>query len=514
MKRKSLILGLIIAAIPIVIPGGAITPEQRKMAAVAILMAVWWITEAIPIPATALLPLALFPLLGIMPSKQVAPSYGDQLVFLFLGGFLIASAIERWNLHRRIAILTISWIGASPGRLLIGFMTSTALLSMWISNTATALMMVPIAIAVVTHLADASPEGHNRESLKRELGCIIMLGIAYAASIGGVGTLIGTPPNIVFTGLTNKLFPEAPEISFMQWMIIGVPFVLVAMPAAAWVIWRFGGTLPKGQLHPGEAARQVREERRKLGPMTGAEKVVLTVFATTALLWMTRRPIELGSLTLPGWSTLFPWQAGIHDATVAVTMALLLFILPVRPPGSKSRRPVLQWQEAVGRVPWGILILFGGGFALAAGFRQTGLDGWLGAQLAQLTGVATPFLVLATSLLTTFLTEVTSNTATTTLLMPVLASAAKGAHLHPYLLMLPAALAASCAFMLPVATPPNAIVFGSGWLTIPRMARTGLILNLITALIIVALVLTLGRLALDMGSLGLPAWASTPPPAP
>jgi len=509
--RVGLLLGLLLAAIPILVPAGPeFTILHRKMAAVVLLMATWWITEAIPIPATALLPLALFPLLGILSSAETAPSYGDHLVFLFLGGFLIASAMERWNLHRRVAIMTISIIGAGPGRLLLGFMAATAFLSMWISNTATTLMMLPIASAVVRHVAEDVADKTRGETVRREFGSILMLGIAYAASIGGVGTLIGTPPNIVMSGFITRLFPDMPEITFLQWMLVGVPFVLTSLPIAAWIVWRFGGRIPRGLIDPSAAARLVQDERAKLGPMTGPERAVAVLFALTAVLWITRRPVDVGGLTVPGWSALFPWKEGIHDTTVAVAMALLLFLIPVRPPGERTRRPLLEWREAAETIPWGILLLFGGGFALAAGFRETHLDAWMGDQLVHLTGAPTFSLVLSTTLLMTFLTEVTSNTATTTLLLPVLASAAQAAHLHPLLLMLPATLAASCAFMLPVATPPNAVVFGTGWLTIGRMARTGFLLNLATALLIAVLVLGLGRPVLHM----MPPEAAAPWPVP
>lgn len=492
-RRLRLILGIVLAAVPLVAPGPEFTWDQRKMASVALLMAAWWITEAIPIPATALLPLALFPLLGVLPSKQTASAYGDHLVFLFLGGFLIASAMERWNLHRRIAVFTIGLLGAGPRRIMLGFMVATAFLSMWISNTATTLMMVPIAAAVVKQLAGNVQDPDQKRRVTGELGAVLMLALAYSASIGGIGTLVGTPPNIVFSGFYTRLLPDAPEISFSQWMLVGIPFVVVALPIAFLVVWRFGGSVPLDLLQTADSGSLIREEKRKLGPMTGPEKLVLVIFALTALLWITRKSIDLGGVTVPGWSVVFPWQSSIHDATVAMGMALLLFILPVRPPGESRLRPALNWEEAVGKIPWGILLLFGGGFALAAGFRETGLDGWLGGQLTQLTKAPVVVLVLATCLLSMLLTEVTSNTATTTLLMPILASAADGAQLPPILLMLPAALAASCAFMLPVATPPNAIVFGTGWLTIPRMARTGVLLNFITAILITILVMTLGR---------------------
>jgi sodium-dependent dicarboxylate transporter 2/3/5 len=508
-KTWGVVLGIFLALFPLLVPAGeGFTPQHRRMAAVTLLMAAWWITEAIPIPATALVPLAAFPLLGILSSKETAPTYGDHLVFLFLGGFLIASAMERWGLHRRIAMNIIAAMGAGTRALLLGFMVATAFLSMWISNTATTLMMLPIAVAVVNHLADRGRDPDLSETVRRELGSILMLGIAFAASIGGVGTLIGTPPNIVFTGFSARLFPDAPEITFSQWMEIGLPFVLVLLPVAFLVVWKIGGRIPAGQLDAKEARSQVQRERKRLGPMSRPERTVLVVFVTTAILWITRRGLDLGQLQIPGWSHLFPWSGKIHDATVAMTMAVLLFLIPVTDPESGRHRPVLLWSEAVGRIPWGILLLFGGGFALARGFRETGLDVWLGGHLARFTAAPPPLLILATSLLAMMLTEVTSNTATTTLLMPILAAAARGAGLHPYLLMLPATLAASCAFMLPVATPPNAIVFGSGWLTIPRMARTGVTLNLVSAVLITLLVLTLGRWALDMGNLSLPPWAS------
>jgi sodium-dependent dicarboxylate transporter 2/3/5 len=448
------------------------TPQTAKAAAVALLMATWWITEAIPIPATALLPLALYPLLGVMDTRVTARAYGDHNVFLFMGGFFIAMAMQKWNLHRRIALHIVSLVGEGPRTIILGFMCATAFLSMWISNTATTMMMIPIAMAVIGQVV--------RDKRPGPVAPALMLGVAYAASIGGLGTLIGTPPNVIFAGAFEKLFPEMGDIGFLAWMTVGIPLVLVFIPITWVYLTRIAFRVPARTAGGGGRAT-IKSELDEMGPMSRGELYVLVVFVLTALAWAFRSNIELGSFTIPGWSNLLGISNLVTDATVAIAAAIVLFVLPV---DLKRGEFALDWEWA-SRIPWGVLILFGGGFALAASFRETGLDLWVGGGLKAAAGLPSWVLVLLVCLVMTFLTEMTSNTATASMAMPILGSTAAASGMNPLFLMIPATLSASCAFMLPVATPPNAIVFGSGAVSIPQMARAGLGLNLIGALLVV-----------------------------
>ncbi len=482
----------------------ALEPTAMRMAAVAALMAVWWITEAIPIPATALLPLPLFPLLGILPAATTPLSYADRMIYLFFGGFLIAIAMQQVGLHRRIALHIIRAIGSSPSRLLLGFMVASSFLSLWISNTATTMMMLPIAMAVVLQMSDTA-KGDNGEKIRSGFGLVLMLGIAYSASIGGVGTLVGTPPNIVMAGFVKKLFPEAPEINFLQWMMLGLPLVAVFVPIAWIYLVRWGSDINLNKLKgidQQSGAAYLDGQLKELGRMRWSEKAVLTVFCLTALAWIFRKPIDFGSFSTWGLTNIFPL---IDDSTVAMTMGVALFLIPAE--RGSGKRFLLDWQAVRTGMPWGILILYGGGFALARGMEATGLALWLGGQLAWLSSVPVPVMILATCVMLTFLTEITSNTATTTMLIPVLAAAAVAMGMHPYLLMIPATISASCAFMLPVATPPNAIVFGSGWVRIPQMARAGLWLNLIGIVLVTIVVYTIGLSVFDIDPGVVPEWA-------
>ena len=491
--------GFVLAFALLVMPcPGGMSASAKLTAAVAVVMAGLWVSELIPIAATALIPVAAFPLLGIMDSKSACAPYGNHMVFLFMGGFFLAVAMERWGLHRRIALWMILAIGLSPKRLVLGFMATTAFLSMWISNTATTLMIYPIALAVIMQFET----GPSADSGRANLSAAILLGIAYAASIGGVATLIGTPPNVVLVGALDTLFPEAPEITFLGWMAVGVPFSALFLM----VVWALLVHVlhPVGTTGAAPAAAVIRKELEEMGRMSRAERMVLVVFIVTATLWITRKGIHAGSLRVPGWSALFPWSGSIHDSTVAIAMSLLLFFAPV---DLGKGIFLLDWEWAK-RIPWGVLILFGGGFALAEGFRQSGLSTWLGSRLTLLGGVPTVLMILCVCLLVTCLTELTSNTATATLLMPVLASTATVIGESPLLLMIPAAMSASCAFMLPVATPPNAIVFGSGRLTVPVMARAGLAFNLLGALLITALVLGLSVSVFRITLGEVPIWAN------
>lgn len=469
-------------------------PGVTRMAAVAILMAGWWITEAIPIPATALLPVALFPLLGIMPGGDVAGQYFNHVIFLFIGGFIFALAMQRWNLHRRIALKTILLLGTSPRLVALGFMAATWFLSMWISNTAATMMIVPMAMAIVSQFKETF--GEKRVS-RYAVG--LLIGVAYGASIGGLATLIGTPPNLAFARILEISFPAAPEITFAEWFVFALPLSVVFL-FVAWALlgWMFGGDSAgfTGQ------ADVFRREYRKLGRMRYEERVVLVLFLVLVLLWMFRRDLDVGAWTLPGWSGLLPVPAYADDGTVAIAVALLLFLIPAR----GGTRRLMDWKTAT-KLHWGIVMLFGGGFALAAGFKDSGLSAWLGQQLAALGDVPPVFMVLSSCTMLTFLTELTSNTATTQIFLPVLGSLAVETQVHPLLLMIPATLSASCAFMLPVATPPNAIVFGTGEVGMGDMMRAGLLLNLVGIVLITLAIYTLGVGLLDIDPGGVPAWA-------
>jgi len=446
-------------------------------------MAIWWITEAIPIPVTALLPLVLFPLLGINTAAATAANYAHHLIFLFLGGFWIAVTLERWNVHRRIALHTIRIVGTSPRRIVLGFMVATGFLSMWLSNTATTMMMLPIGMAVLSRIAPQALEREEGEPLTNPFGTALMLGIAYAASIGGIATLIGTPPNAVLAGVVEKLYGY--KITFATWIGFGLPLSVVMLI----LVWLYLTRLSFVRLPPmqGSGHGAIRDEIRRIGRLTYQEKAVLVVFVCVAAAW-------IGHGLVP-----ILWLSKVQDSTIAIAGAVALFIIPAR---DGSGGQLLDWPTAV-KIPWDIILLFGGGFALADGFARSGLAEWIATQLAGLSGVGWIAIVASVALLTIFLTEVTSNTATATMLLPIVASIATGAGIHPLGPMVSAALAASFAFMLPVATPPNAVVFASRCVSIPQMARAGLWLNLLGFAMITLFVTVLlpALWGLDLGSL-------------
>lgn len=467
-KRIGLILGpLLFLLIYLVPPFGDIGQEAQRMLAVAGLMAVWWITEAIPLAATALMPLLLFPLLGLADAQSTSVNYANKNIFLFVGGFLLAFGLERWGLHRRFALRILALIGGQPARLLLAFMLVTWFLSMWISNTATTLMMLPIGLGVLMHLRREGQQNSVGSPLHESL----MLGIAYAASLGGIATLIGTPPNIILKGYLETAFPGAVSISFAKWMGLVLPFSLVFL----FILWvMLQRLIPLPRQEQGETGTGfVRKELARLGRLSRGEWMMLSVFVITALLWIFRADLDMGAFTIPGWAGLTPWPALFHDSTVAMGMALLCFIMPVD--WSKGVF-LLTWEEGR-RLPWNIVLLFGGGFALAFGITHTGLDKFIGQQLGFTHALPLVFVIAGIALLMTFLTEITSNTATTSALLPVIGPLAAPLGIHPMLVLLPATLSASFAFMLPVATPPNAIVFGSGHIRMDTMVRVGLWLN-------------------------------------
>jgi sodium-dependent dicarboxylate transporter 2/3/5 len=462
MKRVALAAGPVWFLVVLLLPAPAgLPPEAWRVAGVAGWMAVWWLSAVVPLEATALLPLVFLPVLRVAPLTEIAPSYADPIIFLFLGGFFLAATLERWDLHKRFALATVRAVGTNAPRVVLAFMLTSAVASMWISNTATAVMMLPIAMAVVAAAGDAG----------RGTATALLLGIAYAASIGGVATLIGTPPNAIFAGAARELLSE--DIGFAQWMSFALP-VTIPMLLGCWMllIRMFGvrGTVPG-------LAGYVAREREAMGPVRGGERFVLTVFGLTALAWILRAPKAIGGVRIPGLSDLLP---GVSDAGIAIAAALVLFVTPLR----RQRFPVaLDWATAR-QVPWGILLLFGGGLALARAFEISGLTEWLGGQLVGLRGVPFPIVIGATAALFVLLTELTSNTATAALGMPLMVGVAEGLGMSPLPLMMTAALAASMAFMLPVATPPNAIVFGSRRILPADMARAGIGLNALAVTII------------------------------
>lgn len=466
-------------------PPDGLDSSAWHAAAVGLLMAVWWITEALPIPATALLPLALFPLLGVGAFKATASSYAHPLIFLFMGGFVIALAMERWNLHRRIALSLLSAIGTGPRSIIGGFMIATALLSMWVSNTATTLMMLPIGLSVVDLIRDRDG-ALDRDG--KQFAVALVVAIAYAATIGGLATLIGTPPNALLAGFMSKTYGVT--IGFAQWMLVGLPLMVVMLPVT-WllltrVIFRFA--LP--EISGGRAA--ITEQLQALGPMSRGEKLVAAVFVITALLWVFR---PLIGDWLPGLA--------LSDYGIAITMALILFILPV-----DFRRGVfaMDWETAT-RLPWGVLLLFGGGLALAGAIADTGLATWIADGIGAMGQLDNLILVIAVAAVIILLTELTSNTATTAAFLPIVGALAVGLGENPLLFVIPATLAASCAFMMPVATPPNAIIFGSGHVTIPQMARAGVFLNILGLLLVIAATYTLVLMVFGIEPGILPDWA-------
>jgi solute carrier family 13 (sodium-dependent dicarboxylate transporter), member 2/3/5 len=462
-------LGGFIALLAIPTPE-ALSPEGWRTAAVAYLMAAWWMTEAIPIPATALLPLALFPLLGILDMNATTGPYANPLIFLFLGGFLLALGMQQWGLHRRVALWILARVGASPSGIVLGFMLAAGFLSMWISNTATAAMMLPIGLAVVQLVR---PRGLAPAPGGRfNFGIALFLGLAYGASIGGVATVIGTPPNAILVGAAEELLGVS--IGFLTWMKVGLPLAVVFLPLAWLLLVRV--LYPPEPLE-GDVAGLLVRERTELGPPSRGEKIVGGVFALTALAWVFREEKVLAGWVLPGIETWFP-QVG--DATIAMIGALLLFVLPVEP---RSGTFALSWSRAR-ELPWGVLLLFGGGLSLARAMETSGLAAWLGTAVSGLAHFPLLLLVAMVALLFVFLTELTSNTATAAMAMPILAGVGLAIGVDPILLMATAALSASMAFMLPVATPPNAMVFASDELTIPRMARAGFLLNLLAIVLI------------------------------
>lgn len=464
-KRIGLAGGVVLAfAVYFALPND-LEQIARMTAAVAALMAVWWMTEAIPLAATALVPLVLFPLLNVAPIDDVAPPYANDIIFLFMGGFLLALALQRWNLHRRIALATVLMVGTKPRQLVGGFMLTTGFLSMWVSNTATAVMMLPIGISVLTLVA-----AKDKDKLPpKNFSISLMLGIAYAASIGSLGTIIGTPPN----ALMVAYLAEAHDIhvGFGEWMLVGVPMSIVFM-VIAWFLLTHVMFKPEIQEIPG-GRELIQREYKGLGPMNSGEKQVLVIFVLAAVSWI---------------SVPLVWpDSNVADAVIAMAAAVVLFILPAN---VKKGVPLLNWASAK-ELPWDILILFGGGLALSAQFSASGLSEWVGAQVSALEALPLVLIVAAVAAVVLMLTELTSNTATAATFLPLIGGVALGLGLDPMLLVIPVAIAATCAFMLPVATPPNAIAYSSGYVEIAHMVKAGVWLNAIALVLTTITTLTL-----------------------
>jgi len=494
-KKVGLFTGLIISIAILLF--GNLEPTNFKitiMAAIAVLMAVWWITEAVPLAATSLIPLILFPLFGLLDADEIASSYINSIIFLFIGGFMIALSMERWGLHKRIALRMITMFGGSPVSIIIGFMIASATLSMWISNTATTIMMLPIALAIIFKMENefGAEKVHN-------FSITLLIGIAYSCTIGGLGTLVGTVPNLAFVKILKILFPEAPEIGFGQWMMLGIPISVLMLIISAFLLTKIYFKVDKAlKIDKGF----IREEYEKLGPLSFEEKTISIIFALTAFLWIFRSDLNLGLITIPGWSNLLPYSTFVNDGTVAMTMAFILFLIP-----SKKENTTLLDNNVFNKIPWGIILLFGGGFALANGFSNTGLSTFIGEQLTGMKSLSHIFIIMATAATISFLTELTSNTATTQMILPILASVAIAMGMNPLLLMLTATLSASMAFMLPVATPPNTIIFASSRIKVTEMVKTGFALNLLGVIIVSLIVYFVGELVFDLGTF--PGWAIT-----
>lgn len=460
-----------------------LSPDARWVAAIATLMAIWWMTEAIPLAATSLLPIVLIPILTDRSIGETTAPYGSSIVFLFLGGFLIAIAMEKWNLHRRVALLTLSGVGVEPRRIILGLMLATGFLSMWVSNTATTLMMLPIGLSILSLVTErvapqsteVAEQDHHRpghvdfiqDPNLRRFGICLVLAIAWSATMGGLGTPLGSPPNAIVSGYAADELGR--NIRFLEWMMLGLPlalvFILIGWVLMTRVLYRFDIDEITG------GREMINREIHKLGSPGQGEKMVMVVFVSAAFLW-----VVPGLLTrIPMIGSNFGWLAQLDDTVIAMAAGVALFILP-----------------------WGVLLLFGGGLSLASAVSASGLDQWFGQQVSVLGVLPTVLLVASVSAIVLFLTEVTSNTATATTFIPVLGGVAVGIGADPMTLLIPAAFAATCAFMLPVGTPPNAIVFGTGAVTIGQMARGGLVLNVIGIALITVFCYLLGGFALGL----------------
>jgi len=476
LKSKWLfgLLGIALALMTYLFVPSANYPQAPIMAAIVIVMAVFWIFEVVPIAITSLFPIFLFPIFGILDTKSTALFFGKEIIFLFLGGLMLAQGIQNSNLHKRIALHIVNLIGSKPANLVLGFMVATAALSMWISNTASVMVMMPIGLSIIQEIKEVKAS----EGFLSKFAVALMLGIAYAADIGGMATLIGTPPNMVFMELYHELFPDLPKVGFTQWMMMGLP-VAVTFLFTGWllmtkVIFR----MPKSNIFNGNDI--IKNALVELGKLRRDELASGIIFLTAAILWVTGSNITISeSFTIQGWRSIFGLEM-VSDASIAVATSLLLFLIPSK---DRPTEKLLTWNK-VRELPWGILLLFGGGFAIAGGFNSSGLSNVIGNLFAHLTIDSPILIVLIICFSLTFLTEITSNTATTNLILPILAKASAVLGLDPRILMIPATLSASCAFMMPIASPTQAIVFGSGHVKIKQMIKAGILFNLWGVLIV------------------------------
>jgi sodium-dependent dicarboxylate transporter 2/3/5 len=485
-RLVGLLGGAALFAAMLLLPGpeGMSLPAWRT-AAVGALMAVWWITEAIPIPVTSLLPLLIFPLVGVSDIGAAASPYANELIFLFMGGFMIALAMQRWGLHRRIALNIISVVGTGPRSLIAGFMLAAGFLSMWVSNTATTMMMLPIGLSVVEIARASRRPGDDAQGFEN-FATNLMLGLAYACSIGGVATLIGTPTNVVLAAFLEETYGY--DISFVSWMLIGVPVMVLGLPITHFVLTRVVYPVRMKDLAGGREL--IDAELRGLGRISAAERWVAVIFAAVAVSWIAKPVLD-------------DFIPGLTDTGIALAGALALFLIPVDRRGTF----LLNWRIAE-TLPWGVLILFGGGLSLAGAVARTGLAEWISGQFVGIAEWPVLLLIFAVAGVVIMLTELTSNTATASAFLPVMAALAVGVGQNPLLFAIPTVLAASCAFMLPVATPPNAIVFGGGFVTIPQMARAGLVLNAVFLVMITALAYVLLPIVFGVEVGVIPPWAA------
>lgn len=446
-----------------------LSPQGKHAAAVVILMSIWWITEAIPVFATAFLPLALYPILEILPASKTAANYGHNYVLMMLGGFFLGKAIESQNLHKRIALVIINIFGISRQRIMLSMMIATAFLSMWIANVTAAVMMFPIAMSIVSKEEDVIA-GKNKSTFATAL----MLGIAYSATLGGLGTLIGTPTNLIFIGILENLFPDAPPITFFAWLKIGLPLLIIFLPIFCFYLIKYFRV--SGDLSDSDAV--IKDELKAMGKTTPGEKRVIYVCLFAIFGWVFRENLIFGDFVITGWSELLGLDDFVHDSTVAIAAAILLFALPA----DKEKR-LLDWKQA-SQVPWGVVMIVGGGYAIAAGFQSTGLADWLGGQLAFISSY--PFIIVLVLVIgfVMIFTEFNSNTATANILLPILASMAVAASMNPLLLMIPATVASSLGFMMPAGTGPNTVIFGSERVTVRDMVTCGVWLNLISMVLL------------------------------
>lgn len=497
-QKIGLVLGPIMFLIIILFfhPEGLTEPANAILASTT-WVAIWWITEALPIAVTALMPIVLFPLSGGLSLSETTSSYGHKYIFLFIGGFILAIAIEKWKLHKRIALTIIKLVGTNVVNIILGFMIATAFLSMWISNTATTMLMVPILMSIILKLEEINA-GNGIKSFSTGL----LLAVAYSASIGGISTLVGTPPNLSFARIFAIYFPDAPEISFASWFFYAFPIVVILLTITFGYLYMVF-IKNKSDAWTNIDTKDIESEYESLGPWVIEQRIVAVLFGLLAILWFTRADLNFGFITIPGWSNIFQNPKFLNDGTVAITIAVLLFLIPSKNGNSPF---IMDWKTAES-IPWEIILLFGGGFALASGFKESGLSQWFGDQLIWLKDVHPFIIILSVSLLITFLTELTSNVATVETFLPVLAGLAMSIEINPLLFMLPATISASLAFMLPSATAPNAIIFGTKRLKVLDMSSSGLALNFLGIVIVTLATYYLATFIFSISLTEFPSWA-------